>query len=142
MFGALNVAELALFGKGFRSAPLRRAGHLEHPKCLYFFFKLLQFFVIFCFVCKEWPATHPVSNRLLLFLSHPLSSCSCTSSTSRSRNRDTTAAAGAIYSSSSSTHLPSTISLGAATRVQRGVYHAPKWALFSRLVCRVGREYK
>ena len=27
-------------------------------------------------------------------------------------------------------------------RVQAGVYHAPKWVLLCRLVCRVGREYK
>ena len=26
--------------------------------------------------------------------------------------------------------------------MQTGMYHAPKWSLFSRLVCRVGREYK
>ena len=89
-----------------------------------------------------------------LFLSDPLSSCSSRSSSSRSsrssssRNsrssssRSTTAAPGAIYSSNSSTHLPSAISLAAASRVQTEIYHAPKWALFSRLVCHVGREYK
>ena len=48
--GALNVAWLALFGKGLRSASLRRAGRLEHPKL---FFKLLQFFVLRCFVRKK-----------------------------------------------------------------------------------------
>ena len=72
-----------------------------------------------------------------LFLSDSLSSFSSRSSSSRS----TTAAAGAKRSSSS-THLPSAISLAAASRVQTRMYHAPKWALFSRLVCRVDREYK
>ena len=33
----INVAELALFGKGLRSVSLRRAGHLEHPKLFYKF---------------------------------------------------------------------------------------------------------
>ena len=57
-----------------------------------------------------------------LFLSHPLSSCSNRSSSSRSSSRSTTAAAGAIYSSSA--HLPSAISLAAASRAEgadRGV---------------------
>ena len=35
--GALNVAKLALLGKGVRSASLRRAGHLEHPKLCFKF---------------------------------------------------------------------------------------------------------
>ena len=37
VLGALNVAELALLGKGLRSVSLRRAGHLEHPKLFYKF---------------------------------------------------------------------------------------------------------
>ena len=69
-----------------------------------------------------------------LFLLDPLSSCSSSRST-------TAAAAGAIYSSSN-THLPSAVSLAAASRMQAGVYRTPKYALFSRLVCRAGREYK
>ena len=38
VLGSLNVADLSLFGKGLRSASLRRAGHLEHPKLFYNFF--------------------------------------------------------------------------------------------------------
>ena len=37
VLGALNVAELALLGKGLRSAFLRRSDHLEHPKLFYNF---------------------------------------------------------------------------------------------------------
>ena len=37
VLGALNVAELALFGKGFCTASLRRAGQLEHPQLFYIF---------------------------------------------------------------------------------------------------------
>ena len=51
VFGALNVAELALSGKGLRSAYLGRAGHLEHPKLVYIlFYQLLLLFGLFCFV--------------------------------------------------------------------------------------------
>ena len=56
VLGALNVAELALFGKGLCSASLRRAGHLQHPNFFFkfwYFDKLLQFFVIFSFVRKK-----------------------------------------------------------------------------------------
>ena len=92
---------------------------------------------------------HKYKNRLEhnTRTSHPLSSCSSSSSSSRSTTAaagaiDYTAAAGALYSSSHCTHLPSAISLAAASRVQAGVFRAPKWALFFRLVCFVGREYK
>ena len=37
VLGALNDAELALFGKGLRSASVRQTGHLEHPKLFYKF---------------------------------------------------------------------------------------------------------
>ena len=139
VLGALNVAELALLGKGLHSASIRRAGHLEHPNFVFVLF--LQFFVLFCFVCKNMARYPPSLEPPALFLLDPLSSCSSRSSNSRSSSRNTAAAAGAVYSSSS-THLPSAISLAAASRVQTGMYHAPKWVLFSRLVYRVDREYK
>ena len=37
VLGALNIADLALFGKGLCSASLTRAGHLEHPKLFHNF---------------------------------------------------------------------------------------------------------
>ena len=53
---ALNAAYLAPFGEGLRSASLRRSGRLEHPKLFLkfrYFDKLVQFFVIRCFVRKK-----------------------------------------------------------------------------------------
>ena len=68
VLGALNVAELALFGKGLRSASLTRTGHLEHAifflHFLVNFYNFLLFFVLFV---QKWHATRPVSNRLLYF---------------------------------------------------------------------------
>ena len=78
----------------------------------------------------------------VLFFLEPRSSCSSRRSSSRRSSHSTTAAAGVIYSSSNnSTRLPSAISLAAASRVQTGMYHPPKMALFSRSICRVIREY-
>ena len=47
--GALNVVLMALFGKGLRSATLRRAGHLEHLKVNIIFFYILINFHNFLF---------------------------------------------------------------------------------------------
>ena len=97
----------------------------------------------FCFVCKTMARYYPPClESPALFFVDPLSGCNSSSSSSRSSSRSTTASAGAIFSSSSNTHLPSAISLAAASRERTGMYHARKLALFSRLVYRVGREYK
>ena len=64
--------------------------------------------------CLQKMARYPSSlESTALFLSHPLSSCS-RSSSSRSSSRSTTAIC------SSSTHLPSAISLAAASRWRQG----------------------
>ena len=55
VLGAFNVAELALIGKGLRSASLRRAGHLQHPKLFRKFrcFEKNSPFFVRCFVRKK-----------------------------------------------------------------------------------------